>query len=146
MPVDRVLAGHGGIIAAYLLATPAFVVADLAFDMPFRVAALADSNLRFLYYGASMLCGGLTYVRPAAAPWVGMGESATNLFLLMLSILLPIWNMPDAIMSGASIEGPFDQMSLLNVVLSGSMLIYGFYRYQATALRGTEPKMTRWGT
>lgn len=143
--VEAVGGGHGGVIGAYLLATPAFVLADLAFDMPFRVAALADSNWRFLYYGVSMLFGGLTYVRPAVAPWVGMGESATNLFMLLLSILLPIWNMPDAILSGAPIEGPFDQMSLINVVLSGSMLVYGFHRYQATALRGRERKMPRWG-
>ena len=46
--------GHGGFITAYLLATPAFVVADLTFDAPFRVAALADSNLRFFYYGGVM--------------------------------------------------------------------------------------------
>jgi hypothetical protein len=125
---------HGGFIGAYLLSTPVFVVADLLFDMPFRVAALADSNLRFFYYGGVMLCGVLTYARPATAPWVGMGESATNLLLLMLSILLPIWNMPDAIMSGAPLEGPFDQMSLVNVVLSGSVLLYGYYRSQAAAL------------
>jgi hypothetical protein len=38
-------------------------------------------------------------------------------------------------------------MSLLNVVLSGSMLLSGFYRYQARALGcGGEPKMPRWGT
>ena len=71
--------GHGGFIAAYLLATPAFVLADVAFDMPFRVAALEDSNHRFLYYGGAMLCGALSYARPSAAPWVGIGESATNL-------------------------------------------------------------------
>ena len=138
--------GHGGLIAAYLLATPAFVVADVAFDMPFRVAALADSNLRFLYYAGAMLCGALTYVRPAAAPWIGMGESATNLLILMLSILLPIWDMPDAILSGGRLEGPFDQTSLLNVLLSGSVLLYGYYRYQAAALSGRRPETPRWGT
>jgi hypothetical protein len=138
--------GHGGFIAGYLLATPAFVVADLAFDMPFRVAALEGSNLRFLYYGGAMLCGGLTYVRPAVAPWVGMGESATNLFLLMLSILLPIWSMPDAILSGAPLEGPFDQTSLMNVVLSGSVLLYAYYRNQTAALSGRGPETPRWGT
>ena len=138
--------GHGGFIAAYLLATPAFVLADVAFDMPFRVAALEDSNHRFLYYGGAMLCGALSYARPSAAPWVGIGESATNLLLLMLSILLPIWNMPDAILSGGPLEGPFDQMSLINVVVSGSVLLYGFYRYEAAALSGGGPETRRWGT
>ena len=139
-------AGHGGLIAAYLLATPVFVVADVAFDMPFRVAALEGSNLRFMYYGGAMLCGVLSYTRPAAAPWAGMAESATNLLLLMLSILLPIWNMPDAIMSGAPLQGPFDQMSLINVVLAGSVLLYGFYRHQAAALSRRTPEARRWGT
>ncbi len=100
--IDRActLEGHAGFIGVYLLATPIFVVADLAF--------------------------------------------AANLLLLMLSILLPIWNIPEAIMSGA-LEGPFDQMSLVNVVLSGSVLLYGYYRHQATALSGQGPEMWRWG-
>ena len=62
-----------------------------------------------------------------------MAESSVNLLFLFLSILLPIWNMPDAVLSGSSVEGPLDMTGLSNAVLSGSVLLYGFYRRQAAA-------------
>ena len=124
---------RGGFFAAYLLATPAFVVADVVFDMPFRVAALEGSNFRFLYYLGAMLLGSGSVLRPAFAPWAGMAESSVNLLFLLLSILLPIWNLPDVVLSGGSVEGLLDGTRLVNVALSGSVLIYGFYRHQASA-------------
>ena len=51
---------------------------------------------------------------------------------------------PSGILSGGPLEGPFDQMSLINVVLSGSVLRYGFYRYQSAALSDHAPE-SRWG-
>ena len=124
---------RGGFFAAYLLATPAFLIADLGFDMPFRVAALEGSYYRFLYYAGATLLGVVSRLRPALAPWAGMAESSVNLLFLFLSILLPIWNMPDAVLSGSSVEGPLDMIGLSNAVLSGSVLLYGFYRRQAAA-------------
>jgi hypothetical protein len=124
---------RAGLFATYLLATPAFVVADVAFDMPIRVAALEGSNLRFLYYLGAMLLGVGSVRRPAFAPWAGMAESSVNLLFLLLSILLPIWNLPDVVLSGGSVEGLLDGTRLANVVLSGSVLTYGFYRHQASA-------------
>jgi hypothetical protein len=124
---------RGGFFAAYLLATPAFLIADIGFDMPFRVAALGGSDYRFLYYAAATLLGFGVRLRPALAPWVGMAESSVNLLFLLLSILLPIWNLPDAALSGSMAEGPLDMTGLSNAVLSGSVLLYGFYRRQAAA-------------
>ena len=56
---------------------------------------------------------------------------ATPAFLI--SILLPIWNLPDAVLNGSSAEGPLDMTGLSNAMLSGSVLVYGFYRSQAAA-------------
>lgn len=124
---------RGGFFAAYLLATPAFLIADLGFDMPFRVAALEGSDYRFLYYAGATLLGVVSRFRPAVAPWAGMAESSVNLLFLLLSILLPIWNLPDAVLNGSSAEGPLDMTGLSNAMLSGSVLVYGFYRSQAAA-------------
>ena len=124
---------RGGFFAAYLLATPVFLIADLGFDMPFRVAALQGSDLRFLYYGGATLLGVASRIWPAFAPWAGMAESSVNLVFLLLSILLPIWNLPDAVLSGSSVQGPLDMTGLANAMLSGSVLLYAFHRSQAAA-------------
>ena len=124
---------RGGFFAAYLLATPAFLIADMEFDIPFRVAALEGSDYRFLYYAGATLLGVAARLRPALAPWAGMFESSVNLLFLLLSILLPIWNLPDAVLSGSSAEGLLDMTGLSNAMLSGSVLLYGFYRNQTAA-------------
>ena len=124
---------RGGFFAAYLLATPAFLIADMEFGMPFRVAALEGSDYRFLYYAGATLLGVVSRLRPALAPWAGMAESSVNLLLLLLAILLPIWNLPDAVLNGSSVESPLDMTGLSNAMLSGSVLLYGFYRSQTAA-------------
>ena len=101
--------------------------------MPFRIAALEGSRYRFLYYAGATLLGVVSRSRPAFAPWAGMAESSVNLLFLLLSILLPIWNLPDAVLSGSSVRGPLDMTGLSNAMLSGSVLLYGFYRSQAVA-------------
>ncbi len=54
---NRRIRGRTGFFAIYLLATPLFLVIDLAFDMPFRIAALEGSNLRFAYYAGVPIRG-----------------------------------------------------------------------------------------
>ena len=116
---------RGGFFAAYLLATPVFLIVDVVFDVPFRVATIEGSDFRFLYYAGATLLGVASRLRPALA---GMAESSVNLLFLFLSILLPIWNMPDAVLSGSSVEGPLAMTGLSNAVLSGSVLLYRFYQ------------------
>lgn len=120
-----------GFLTRYLLGTPLFVLLDIAFDAPVRVAALQHSNLRFGYYGFAFACGILAHARPALEPWVGMGESAVNILLLVLAVMVPIWSLPDALMANAPLVGPFDKVSLINFVISGTVLVVGFYGAQA---------------
>ena len=118
---------RGGFFAAYLLATPVFLIVDVVFDVPFRVAMIEGSDFRFLYYAGATLLGVASRLRPALA------ESSVNPLFLFLSILLPIWNMPDAVLSGSSVEGPLDMTGLSNAVLSGSVLLYRFCQRQPAA-------------
>ncbi|MEQ9398357.1 MAG: hypothetical protein RJQ04_04235 [Longimicrobiales bacterium] len=124
----------GGALAAYYLATPLFAVIDAGFGAPIRVAGIESPGVRWAYYAGLVALGFLCRARPSVAPWVGMGESAVNILLLILAVMLPIWSIPGEILSGGEVEGPFSRVSLANFVLSGGALVWSFHRNQAAAL------------
>lgn len=115
-------------VLLYLLATPLFAAVDAVFGWPVRVAGIGGVPGRWLYYGALLLLGLVCWRWPRAAPLVGMGESAANLTLLFLSVLLPLWD-ASAILAGA---GPpvVTPVALGNLVLVGGALVVSFYRSQ----------------
>ena len=123
------------LVAIYLLITPAFVIADLGFGLPVRVAGLPEPGQRLVYYFVVFALGVLCYLRPRVSPFVGMLESVSNLTLLFVSILLPIWSLPDAFLSGAPLEGGLEGLALGNAVLSGTALIVSFHRSRAAVAR-----------
>jgi hypothetical protein len=62
-----------------------------------------------------------------------------NLLLLVLSVLLPIFTLPALVAEGGDVSVPFGPVQLLNVFLSGSMLVISFYHNQeriAALVRG----------
>jgi hypothetical protein len=86
-----------------------------------------------MYYAAVFALGLLCRARPRVAPFAGIVESATNLTLLFLSILLPIWSLPDAVASGAPLAAGLTPLALVNAVLSGTVMIASFQRSRAAA-------------
>jgi hypothetical protein len=124
------------IILSYYLATPLFLLVDLFWHAPLRVAFIESTGLRFAYYGFCFLCGLMMWRKPASAPALGILECAVNLLLLMLSILLPIWSV-DAIAAGAGLP-EFGLARLANVMLSGTMLVACFHARQAELVRAIE--------
>ena len=78
---------------------------------------------------------------PTTGPWLGIFESAGNILLLILAVMLPIWNLPDAIVSGAELVNPFTRVSLANLVLSGSALVVSFHRHQRAAMNPREARV-----
>lgn len=123
------------LIVLYYLITPAFAVADLVFHAPVRVAGLSDPGYRLAYYAVVFALGLLCRARPGATPFVGIVESTVNLLLLFLAILLPIWSLPDQLLSGAALDTGFTATKVVNALLSGSALIVSFHRHQAAAAR-----------
>ena len=121
-------------VAGYYLATPAFAVADLVFGVPVRVATVLPESSRLAYYAAAFALGLLCRARPGATPWVGMIESTTNLLILFLSILLPIWGAMDALATGAPPAVGPTPMSAANALISGSAMILSFRRSQDAAM------------
>ncbi len=118
------------LIQAYYLGTPVFWVLDVAFQAPIRAAALPDPGWRLLYYAFAMGCGILARWRPQLTPFVGLAESSVNLLLLVLSVLLPIFMLPAVVAEGGDVSLPFGPVQLLNVFLSGSMLVISFHHNQ----------------
>ena len=121
------------LVAAYYLVTPAFAVADLVFHAPIRVAGLTDPAHRLAYYAVVFALGLFCRARPEATPFVGIGESTVNLLLLFVAILLPIWSLPDQILSGGPVEGGLSGIKIANALLSGTALVVSFHRHQAVA-------------
>ena len=123
------------LIQAYYLATPLFFLVDVFLSFPIRVSALADPGLRYLYYAFALGCGVASRVRPKVGPYVGLAESSLNILLLVLSVMLPIVQLPDRVFAGESLPEPLSGLTLANFMLSGSILVASFHVHQASILQ-----------
>jgi hypothetical protein len=130
--------GAGGLPAWFLLATPAFALLDLAGGPALRVAGVAGTGPRQGYYLILVILGVFMLRAPRLAPWLGMGESVVNLFLVLLSILLPIWTLPEVVGSGAGPEEAdlLTPARLVNAVLAGGVFIWSFHLNRVRAFAG----------
>ena len=118
------------LLTAYYLATPLFAALDLGLSAPIRAVGVESPVVRLGYYAGTFALGWVMRARPALAPWLAMGESAVNLTLLMASVLVPIWSLGETSDAAALADLP---SRVLNLALSGGVLVYGFYRSQARA-------------
>jgi hypothetical protein len=121
-------------LVLYYLASPLFGVADLAFHAPLRVSLVLPVNARVGYYAAVFLLGVLCLLRPGATPWVGMVESAGNLLILMLGILLPIWSLASDPSTVAGGVVGLNGWGAANALLAGGMLTLAFRSHHRQAL------------
>jgi hypothetical protein len=124
-----------GLLRAYYWATPLFLMVDALWGISVRASFLPKLEQRLVYYAFCLCCAWMCQAAPSKAPWVGMGESAVNLFLLILGVMLPILNLPEAVVSGGPLPELMTPGRLMNVALSGGMLILSFQRSQAAVAR-----------
>lgn len=124
-------------LTLYYLATPLFVAVDLALGAPIRVAGLGAPEWRYGYYAVIFGLGVLCHLRPRLAPLVGMAESSVNLLLLLLSVLLPIWDLPLQAAAGGSAELGFDAARVWNVAIVGAALVISFKRSERALHRSS---------
>ncbi len=122
------------LILAYYLATPLFLLIDLIWAAPLRVAFIQTDSTRYAYYAFCFLCGLMMWRKPTLGPWLGIFECTINLTLVFLSILLPIWSAPDTIAAGGGLPN-FGLARITNAMLSGTMLVAGFHARQAELMR-----------
>ncbi len=125
------------LIQAYYLSSPLFFLFGIWWGVELRASFIPGSGLRFLYYVGISGLGLLTYLRPRAAPWVAMGESSVNLFLILLWILLPVFELSEAALERGAMGVPYTPLEVLvNGGLAGSFFIVGFHRGRALAMGG----------
>jgi hypothetical protein len=113
----------------YLLATPAFWLADLIWDAPVRASFIPDQRLRYAYYAGCVGCGLLIWKQPKLARGIGLTESLVNFTMALLSIWMPIMNTYDAIAN----ETPAPALSFIqpiNAGISGLFALISFYSHQ----------------
>lgn len=118
-------------IQGYYLSSPIFFVIGLWWGFEVRATFIPDPGKRFLYYVALSALGLLSHFKPKTAPWVAMAESAVNLVLILLWILLPIYSMAETVGGGGPAGVPYTPAEVLvNGLLAGGFFLLGFYRAQ----------------
>jgi hypothetical protein len=113
----------------YLFATPAFWLADIAWDAPVRASFIPDHGLRYFYYACCMVCGFVMGRQPWLIRVIGMSESVFSFTMAILSIWMPIMGVYDAILAGG-VEPTLDPAQPINAGISGLAAVMSFYARQ----------------
>lgn len=129
----------------YIAGTLLFAAVDWVLSAPIRAAFLGRPSQRWIYYALLIGLGVLCRARPTWAPMVGMLESAANLTLVLLSIMLPIYALTGTVEAGGPAGLPFTSWTFANVLLTGSVLIFTFHRSQRALLRQAKRRASRSG-
>jgi hypothetical protein len=104
-----------------------FAALDLLAGLSLRAVGLESPVHRGLYYAGALALGVGMRARPALAPWLAMGESTMNLTLLMAAVLVPIWSLGESLDAAGVGDLP---ERVVNLTLSGSVLVFSFYQAQ----------------
>jgi len=131
------------LIQGYYLASPGLFLLGWLWGAEVRATFLPDVQTRFLYYLFLSVLGLLTHFRPSTAPFVALGESVLNLFLIFAWILLPIYGLAEGELEMGMVGVPYTAMEVLvNGGLAGTFFLVGFYQAQARILGGAPVR--RW--
>ena len=118
------------ILAYYLGGTPLFLALDAALDVSIRASFLDDLPARLAYYGALLLCGGLAWMVPRLAGWIGLGESALALTLLVVDFMEPILTVTEPLAADplAPVGAPVTVEGVLNFAIVAVAAWWSFQR------------------
>lgn len=136
MNLPAMLRHRNRLLVILYLATPLFFLSDLILGASFRAAALdAHPTWKLAYYAFGFAMGLVLLVRPYAAHWVGIADGSLSLFLLILGVFLPYYDLVDTLAAG-NMEtniAPLSRFAVLNFLLSGGILVFSLYRYMEVA-------------
>jgi len=68
---------------------------------------------------------------------LALAESSINIFLLIYSVMAPIFHLGSAITSGESVPEIITSAGLVNFIVTGGILVFGFQSTTST-LQGTK--------
>ena len=106
----------------YTLGTVVFWVLDVVVSAPIRAAFIGHPRSRYAYYLGLLAIGIVARKWPRSGPVLGIFESATNLTLLVLSIMLPIYGLVDQVESGP-LELGFTTWTFVNFAITGAVTV-----------------------
>lgn len=114
---------------AYYLATPFFLLLDLALGVNIRAAGLEQSpKVKYSYYALCILCGVATYFKPSLTSSVGLVESSVNILLLILGMMVPYYWLTSQALEDHFVRNPFTLEKVANFSISGLVWANVFYR------------------
>jgi hypothetical protein len=107
----------------YYLATPIFIVVDAVFGANIRVAALEHYPfLKYAYYIVCIGCGVIMRLEPRLSPVTALIESSVNIFLLILGLLAPYYQLVSQLSSKRMVETDVITSQLVtNFIISGAV-------------------------
>ena len=114
------------VLSKYYLATPVFMLVEWLAGMDLRVSIpWGGELLTYLYMAVCFVLGGFILKNPGYLNLFALFESSVNLFLLVLSVYLPIIAVTGS--PGEAGAFNFGIVELIHFVIVGSVLLYVFY-------------------
>lgn len=120
----------------YYRITPLFLIVDVMFAAPIRVSFISSPNIRYAYYAFCFACSILFRYKPVLATRIAYTELAANFILIILAIMLPIYQALDLVEQG--IDPTFNEAKIINLGMSGALLVFGFYSRQHHSQKSVE--------
>ncbi|MGH7546133.1 MAG: hypothetical protein ACREKI_08125 [Gemmatimonadota bacterium] len=116
------------LLRGYYLATPLFLLADVAWGWNVRVVGLEGyPGWRIAYYLVCFGLGALAWMKPERADLVGLVESGVNLAILIVGTYVAYWGIVDQVLADQPIVNPFTTERIANLILAGSVLSVSYY-------------------
>jgi hypothetical protein len=114
------------LVLVYMLATPLFWLADVLFGFEIRIAFLEDTAWKSVYYavltGSAITC----YLRPAWIAIVAFVESTANIFIHILSFIVPIFYLPGQVLHGEAGNAHIETGNVLGFAMVGIIMVLSF--------------------
>ncbi|MHC4155045.1 MAG: hypothetical protein ACYST6_09010 [Planctomycetota bacterium] len=120
-----------GLLRAYYIATPLFLIIELLSGISLRVPIFLSMPLRCFYYGCCFACGTVCYLRPHAAPVVALTESTINIFLIFVGFGAAVISGAFLVAETTTIPEVLTLKGIVNFITVGAIWVISFYHSQA---------------
>jgi len=121
-----VLPGPLRFVLAYLLATPVFWVLDLVFGLDIRIAFMEDTLWKSSHYSVLTASAIGCYLRPRWTAIIAFIESTTNVFIHILSFVIPVFSLPAQVLNGETTMTQFSTGNIIGFVMVGGIMALSF--------------------
>ncbi|MFC1679388.1 hypothetical protein ACFL2T_04185 [Elusimicrobiota bacterium] len=126
---------RGGVLKAYYLATPVFVLLDVLFDLNFRIPFLDGvPMLKYVYYIVAFSCGILIVRVPKYSSLVTSIESLANIAMLVIGFMSKIISSVDALTVVGG-QNPVPPQAVVSFAMSATALGIAYYGSEFKARR-----------